>query len=262
MKEYKFNISITEKCNLRCPHCYTRNTQDSLKTKDVDTIVGNLEEGMRRVKIEGGEPYCERELFYYTITKFRQRFPGAEIRANSNGVAFYKNKDSILKEADTLYSLGVTRLRISLDKFHEDGGADLDKVASIRTILEEMHHPLEIRHMSLDQAVAIGAAEDLPKEQQEKRNCLNSKDCLDLPYFFTNIKGELYTCGWKLIPPLGNILNSKLGDLCARMDETQKKLLAGDVKFLATNDYLLDILNSKGECMLCKEVFHNAKTKE
>ena len=63
MKEYKFNISITEKCNLRCPHCYTRNKQGSLTREEVDIIIGNLEDGLTRVKIEGGEPYSERELF-------------------------------------------------------------------------------------------------------------------------------------------------------------------------------------------------------
>ena len=92
MKEYKFNISITEKCNLHCPHCYTRNKQGSLTMAEVDTIIGNLEDGLTRVKIEGGEPYSERGLFYYTIQQFRQRFPEAEIRANSNGVAFIKIK--------------------------------------------------------------------------------------------------------------------------------------------------------------------------
>ena len=53
MKEYKFNISITEKCNLRCPHCYTRNKQGSLTREEVDIIIGNLEDGLTRVKIEG-----------------------------------------------------------------------------------------------------------------------------------------------------------------------------------------------------------------
>mgnify|MGYP001356905598 CR=1 FL=1 len=173
MKEYKFNISITEKCNLRCPHCYTRNKTGSLTPDEVDTIVGNLENGLTRVKIEGGEPYSERELFYYTIKKFRQKFPEAEIRVNSNSVAFYKNRDTIISEADKLYSIGVRRLRISLDKFHEDGGANLEKVSSIQPILEEIKHPLDVKYMSLTQALAIGKAEDLPEEQKERRNCMS-----------------------------------------------------------------------------------------
>ena len=64
MKEYKFNISITEKCNLRCPHCYTRNKKGSLTTGEVDTIIGNLEDGLTRVKIEGGEPLSARSQLY------------------------------------------------------------------------------------------------------------------------------------------------------------------------------------------------------
>jgi len=255
MKEYKFNISITERCSLRCPHCYTRNKSGSLTTDEVDTIVGNLEDGLTRVKIEGGEVYCERELFYHTIKKFRQRFPEAEIRANSNAVAFYKDRDTIISEADKLYSLGVRRLRISLDKFHEDGGADLKKVSSIQPILEEIKHPLDVKYMSLTQALAIGNAEYLPEEQKERRNCMNHPGCLDNPYFFTDIKGNLYTCCWRLIPPIGNLLKSKLKDLYENINEMQERLLSGDVKFLATTPKSLDILNNWGECMLCKEVF-------
>ncbi|MDD5699828.1 MAG: radical SAM protein [Candidatus Nanoarchaeia archaeon] len=257
MKEYKFNISITEECSLRCPHCYTRNKEGSLTPGEVETIIGNLEDGLTRVKIEGGEPYSEKELFYYTIRKFRERFPEADIRANSNGVAFYDSRESIIKEADMLYSLGVRRLRISLDKFHEDGGADLEKVASIKRILDEIGHPLETGYMSLTQALAIGNAEDLPEEQKERRDCMNHPECLDKPYFFTDIKGNLYTCCWRLIPPLGNLLKSKLKDLYDNMSEMQRRLLSGDVKFLASDKNLADVLSNWGECMLCKAVFYN-----
>ena len=256
MKEYKFNISITERCNLRCPHCYTRNKKGSLTEEKIDTIVKNLEDGLTRVKIEGGEPYMERALFYHTIARFRERFPEADIRANTNGVAFYKDKETILQEADKLYGLGVSRLRISLDKFHEDGGADLQKVASIREYAEEARHPLEIRYMSLTQALAIGNAEDLREEQKEVRDCMNNPACLESPYLFTDIKGNLYTCCWRLIPPLGNLLESTLKELFDTMSDVQRKLLSGDVKFLATTDYLKRIAEEKGECMLCKEVFY------
>jgi hypothetical protein len=259
MKEYKFNISITEKCNLRCPHCYTRNKTGSLTLDQIDVIIGHLEDGLTRVKIEGGEPYSERELFYETIKRFRQRFPEAEIRANSNGVAFYKNKETIIEEADRLYSLGVRRLRISLDQFHEDGGADLEKVASIQPVLEGVSHPLDVKYMSLTQALAIGTAEDLPEKQKEKRDCMNHSGCLDNPYFFTDIKGNLYTCCWRLIPPLGNILESRLKDLYENMNVMQRRLLSGDVRFLATTPHLLKIADDLGECILCKEVFRSDK---
>lgn len=256
MKPYKFNISTTEECNLRCPHCYTRNKEGSLTFQNVDTIVGNLEDGLERVKIEGGEAYSQKELFYYTLKKFNERFPNAEIRINTNGVEFYESPDKIIKEADKLYSLGVKKMRISLDKFHEDGGADLKKVASIKEVLEEINHPLEVKYMSLTQALAIGNAEDLPEYQKEKINCMNHPECVENPYFFTDIKGNLYTCCWRLIPPLGNLLESRLGDLYTNMDTTQRRILSGDVRFLATTPRLVQIADEKGECMLCKEIFY------
>jgi hypothetical protein len=213
MKGYKFNLSITEKCNLACPHCYTRNRTDSLRPEQINTIVENLADGCSRVKLEGGEAYCERELLYHTIRRFRERFPNAEIRINTNGVSFYDNKETILREADRLYSLGVRRIRLSLDKFHEEGGANLIKVASIKEILETQEHPLEVGFLSLAQAFAIGRAEDLPEEQKERVNCKNDQSCVENPYFFTDVHGNVYICGWKIIPPLGNLLKSRLIDL-------------------------------------------------
>ena len=255
MNKYKFNISITEKCNLHCPHCYTRNKTGSLTFLQVDTILDNLANGLTRVKIEGGEPYCERELFYHTIRGFSSRFPQAEIRVNSNGVAFYADKDTILREADMLYSLGVRRLRVSLDKFHEQGGADLRKVAQIQEVLLEKQHPLDVRYMSIDQALPIGVAEDLPASQKERRNCMNDKGCLQNPYFFCDIRGNVFTCCWRLIPPLGNLLTGALENIWNRMDATHRTLASGDVKAFATTDGLRQLIEDKGECMLCKEVF-------
>jgi hypothetical protein len=231
-----------------------------LTEKQVDTIVSNLEDGLTRVKIEGGEVYVKRPLFYHTIKAFRERFGDKiELRVNTNGVAFYENRDSIIKEADYLHKLGVNRLRISLDKFHEDGGADLKKVASISEVLKEINHPLEVRYMSLDQALAIGNAENLPEHQKEKKKCMNGSWCLEEPYFFTDIKGNLYTCCWRLIPPIGNLLKSRLGELYSNMNDLQKKLLVGDLSPIQKNADLKLIQKEKGDCMLCKAVFRHGK---
>lgn len=61
------------------------------------------------------------------------------------------------------------------------------------------------------------------------------------------------------MPPLGNLLKQRLGDLYYNMDEMQRRLLSGDVKFLATTPDLLKVSNDLGECMLCKEIFQNAR---
>ena len=255
MREYKFNISITEECNLRCPHCYTKSKKGSLTQEQVDIIVGNLDYGLTRVKIEGGEVYMQRDLFYHTIRKFREKFLNAEIRVNTNGVEFYDNEDTIIAEAERLWNLGVKRIRVSLDEFHAEGGADLEKVASIRRVLTKIGHPLEVRYMSLTQALAMGNAEDLPDSQKERRGCMNDPDCLVNPYFFTDIRGDLYTCCWRLIPPLGNLLKSRLKDLVENMDTLQRKLLSGKIASLATTPDLQRVLKEWGECMLCKAVF-------
>ena len=46
------------------------------------------------------------------------------------------------------------------------------------------------------------------------------------------------------------------------MDEMQKRLLVGDVRFLATTQKALDILTNWGECMLCKDTFYKDGKKQ
>ncbi|MCU0642168.1 MAG: radical SAM protein [archaeon] len=262
MKEYRFNLNLTQKCNLRCPHCYNSNKKGSLTREQVDTIIGNLEDNLIRLKIEGGEVYCERELFYYTLRRFRDRFGKSfHLGVNTNGVAFYQSRDNVLQEADKLYNLGVNKIRISLDKFHEDGGADLEKVRSIKRFLDEVHHPLDVGYLSLTVAMPIGEAEKLLEHQKEKRDCMNGPDCLDNPYFFTDILGNLYTCCWRLVPPIGNILTARLGDIYKGMSKSDRKILAGEIKPFASTPQLQRILSEEGECRLCKEAFKDARPK-
>jgi len=42
----------------------------------------------------------------------------------------------------------------------------------------------------------------------------------------------------------------------------QRKLLSGDVRFLATDSHLLKVAEDLGECMLCKEVFRGCRENE
>jgi hypothetical protein len=43
------------------------------------------------------------------------------------------------------------------------------------------------------------------------------------------------------------------------MSDIQKRILAGDVRFLARDSRLERIAKEQGECMVCKEVFQNEK---
>ncbi|MBU2522996.1 MAG: 4Fe-4S cluster-binding domain-containing protein [Nanoarchaeota archaeon] len=258
MRGYNLCFVLTNKCNLRCPHCYQEDKNASLTEAQIGKIIENLDDCADRIDLEGGEVYCEREKFYSTIKLFRGRFGDhLSLRVNTNGVAFYENRETILKEADLLHSLGVDSLRISAGKFHSAGGADRDKTNLIEKVLEDEKHPLKVKYLNLSQAIAIGSAESLPESQQEKRACMNKPGCLEYPHFFSDVLGNVYTCTWRITPPIGNLLTEKLGSAFNRLEDIQKKILVGDVRSFAKDDYLKKVLDSRGECMLCKEVFKN-----
>ncbi len=259
MKKYDLLMVLTEKCNLNCSHCYQTKKKDSLNFAEVDKILDNLPKNLARVSLEGGEVYCEKNLLYYTIKEFRKHF-GRDftLRIETNGVAFYENEDIILKEADTLIKLGVDNLRISLDEFHFMGGANKKKLLAISAVLKNKNHPLKVKYLSLDQAVAIGNAENLPNNKKQVRACMNRPNCTDHPYFFTDVLGNVYTCPWRMIPKIGNLKENKLIEMINNLDHIQQNILVGNIEALIHgNEELQEIKETKGECMVCKEIFKN-----
>jgi len=257
MKEYDLVMILTEKCNLRCQHCYMEKSQNSLRKSDVDKILDHLPNNLARVSLEGGEVYCERDLLYYTIEKFRGKFGrNFNLRVLTNGVAFYDSPQTIIKEAGTLEELGADNIRVSLDEFHFVGGADERKLLSIGQILGEADHPLKVSYLSLDNAVAVGNAERLPEGKKQIRRCMNKSDCVDHPYLFTDINGNVYTCPWRITPPLGNLLEETLSNMYAEANELQQRILVGDISsIVGANEHFKTIQRVKGECMVCKEIF-------
>jgi len=59
-------ISITQKCNLKCPYCHKEGQLDSEKELSLEEIkriakVAN-EIGIRKIKITGGEPFLRNDI--------------------------------------------------------------------------------------------------------------------------------------------------------------------------------------------------------
>jgi len=260
MKTYDLLMILTEKCNLLCPHCYMVDKTRSLSRESRDLFVSNLAPNPARISLEGGEIYCEKDLLYSTIKLLRNKFgKDFTLRLETNGVAFYKNRDSILEEADRLVKLGVDKIRVSLDDFHVQGGADRKKLISIAKVLEEESHQLKVSYLSLNNAVAVGNAENLPKELKQVRKCMNKPSSQEHPFFFTDILGEVYLCPWRITPSLGNLSKQNLSEMFTQRDYIQSNILTGNIPKLSDETEIVEIRDKQGDCMVCKQLFKNGK---
>ncbi len=263
IKDYSLCAVLTEKCDLNCPHCYQLEKDASLTGDEVSSIVDNLSRGLNRLVITGGEVYEERGLLYSFIEKARKKFPrgNGTIRVETNATYFYDTDEDILKEADTLFELGADEMKISRDEFHVLGGADMNRLDRVIQLLNGSNHPLRIKYLSLDNAVAVGNAEYLDASQKQARKCMNTLNSGDHPYFFTDVKGDLYTCTWKITPPLGNLITTPLSELVTRLSiPIQQNLLVGNIEDVALErgmekSTLKRMSKEEGECMVCKRLF-------
>jgi cyclic pyranopterin phosphate synthase len=111
-------ISVTDRCNLRCPHClpaevYSESFQFLRRSRilrfEEITRVARLfaELGVTRLRLTGGEPLLRRGL--PTLVRMLRDLPGVqEIAMTTNGML-------LPRHADALAAAGLDRVTVSLD---------------------------------------------------------------------------------------------------------------------------------------------------
>lgn len=104
------SLEITEKCNLKCKHCYTAAGNGKPNSLELDTIYKIIDElscyGCEFLAIGGGEPLLFNgidKVIKYAISK------GVEIELVSNGILFTHEM------IERLYNAGLKYVQISLD---------------------------------------------------------------------------------------------------------------------------------------------------
>jgi SynChlorMet cassette radical SAM/SPASM protein ScmF len=116
-KEYSLTniyLNLTERCNLRCRHCWISPYPDDREYKDeeitIDEIKGAVKDamslGLRRVKFTGGEPFLRREII--DIIKILKDFK-ILIDIETNGTLIDKAIAKRLKE------LKISFISVSID---------------------------------------------------------------------------------------------------------------------------------------------------
>jgi len=106
-------ISVTDRCNLRCTYCMPaevvfRPREELLSFEEIVRVATvAAEEGIRTVRLTGGEPLLRRDLD--ALVRMLAAVPGiAEVSLTTNGLL-------LAEQAATLAGAGLGRLNVSLD---------------------------------------------------------------------------------------------------------------------------------------------------
>lgn len=108
---FMVSYSITQKCNLKCKHCYSESVDqpapDELSTEGAFRVVDDLSGwGIGLLIIDGGEPLCREDLL--DVVKYASN-KGIRTTIGSNGTLIDERAARKMKEA------GVMAVAISID---------------------------------------------------------------------------------------------------------------------------------------------------
>ncbi len=116
-------VSVTDRCNLRCPYCMPREVfgdahrfldRSELLTFEEITRFASIAaaHGVRKIRLTGGEPLLRRDL--HVLVAMLARIDGVqELALTTNGTA-------LASHADRLARAGLDRVTVSLDALDED----------------------------------------------------------------------------------------------------------------------------------------------
>ena len=128
-------ISITDRCNLRCVYCMTKEglpffpTDRVLSQDEIVQLITNFAQlGVHKVRITGGEPLLRTDVV--DIVRRIKEIDGIEdVSITTNGL-FLAKKAKALKEA------GLDRLNISLDTFKPEVYKEITRGGNINQVLD------------------------------------------------------------------------------------------------------------------------------
>lgn len=110
-------IVVTDKCNLHCDYCLMldKEISQSFKTSTIKEIV---KQNYDIYLLTGGEPTCDMNTLFQTLSVIEESNPNAEIYIYSNGLAsldYYKS----LSGCKCLKGLNIGRHNMEMYKYYE-----------------------------------------------------------------------------------------------------------------------------------------------
>jgi cyclic pyranopterin phosphate synthase len=153
-------ISVTDRCNLRCQYCMPEEEyvwlprHDILTFEEIVRLTGVfVDEGVRRVRITGGEPLLRRDLAVL-IRQLAEVEGVGDLALTTNGVL-------LAELAPALRDAGLHRITVSLDTLQRDrfrALARFDELPRVLAALDAARAHFET--VKIDSVVVRGANDD------------------------------------------------------------------------------------------------------
>lgn len=117
--EFFVQLHLTERCNLRCKHCYqTGDRTDEMSLSEIKTLIAEVSDMLRdwtetyqisftsSFNVTGGEPFLRQDLFP-VLEELREK--GFDVYLLSNGTLINREK------AEALAAVGIKGVQISIE---------------------------------------------------------------------------------------------------------------------------------------------------
>ncbi len=128
-------VSVTERCNFRCQYCMPEKPfswvprENLLSYEDLFKFIKvSIDEGIKKVRITGGEPLLREGLDVFLKMIFDYK--------NDIDLALTTNGYLLPKVAQRLKDAGLKRINISLDSLNEATAAKIAQKDVLKTVLE------------------------------------------------------------------------------------------------------------------------------
>ncbi len=135
-------LAVTDRCNLRCNYCMPEegiafSSKESLLSIDEMKRLCNIlvAKGVDKIRITGGEPFVRKDLM-----QLMEHLSGL---AGLKEVSITTNATLIGPHIDTLESLGVNSINVSLDAIRPDSFARITRRDHFHTVFENLMRLIE-----------------------------------------------------------------------------------------------------------------------
>lgn len=172
---------LTERCNLKCKHCYTKGHSEELGTKDLFVILEQYvelikawgldkNEKQRKLSLSGGEPLLRKDFFKLLERINRNEENFTSITVMSNGLAI---NDKVAKK---FKDLEISNVQISVDGLEENN----DKIRGRGNFRKAMDGVRKL----VDNGVPVGMSMTINKDNaNDLEGLINSVSNMGVKYF-------------------------------------------------------------------------------
>ncbi|MHC4474952.1 MAG: radical SAM protein [Planctomycetota bacterium] len=268
-------LLLTYKCNSACEFCYYHCSPEKSGLMPVDTAIAawqslkTLADDNAKVHITGGEPFLHWDRLCEILKEAKKQELGPVDLVETNG--FWATDETIVTQRlTTLDELGMARLKISVDPFHQEY-VDIELARRLAKIGADVLGP---KHIQVRWRKYLNDTTNIRALSQPDKNKLYMKAMQDYPCRFTgraadklarlvaaktidqlaklNCKSAFLTAKGIHIDPFGNVFSGTCsGIILGHLNKTPLH----DIwrQFHPTNDKMIDTLFNLGPVGLLDE---------